>query len=308
LTTTREKPVPAYANIQNFQNLVRAANPTFERRKASSLRPLITILESATGTANQVDQALSALAANKVGRYLDALYYLLATYPGLPANAATHLNIGALQKTNAVRYALTPMPHNFTPTGPQAGRVFVTPASGFLNQTVEQFILCNHANTGVLLIHLSGTQAGMDLVFNGRTVLKHMNSVLRVARLKGCQLCVLTMNASSDVCAELRAEYNQYANRVRVYEPHHHMGSIDANFRNFATAHTHVVVMGFDAGVCVFANVFGSDERMPDNSYRAPLATLTNVVMSRATLVSNGNIWSQSATMGAAEYGPLFNT
>jgi hypothetical protein len=38
------------------------------------------------------------------------------------------------------------------------------------------------------------------------------------------------------------------------------------------------------------------------------LASLANVVMSRAALVCNGPITCMSATMGQNEYGPLFNT
>ncbi len=297
-----------YAHLNNFLRSVRAANPTFEKHKTSSLRPLINILNSPTGTANQVLNAVAALPTAKTARYLDALYYLLANYPGLPLNAASRLNMPALAKTNTARYTQTQMPNNFNPQGPQNGRVFVTPQSQFINCTVEQFILNNATTTGILLIHLSSWQNGMDTTFNGRSVVQHITSVLRVGRLKGCPVCVLTMEADSDVCAEMRAEFNQFPAVTRVYEPNHHMGSSHQHFRDFVTARQNLVVMGFDACVCVFANVFGANEKMPDNSYRPPLATLANVVMSRATLVTTGTVNSQSATMGAAEYGPLFNT
>ncbi len=298
----------AYANINNFMRVVRAANPTFERWVKSSLRPLIDVLNNPAGTPNQVCQAIAALQVVKVNRYIDALYYLLATYPGLPAHAATNLHLGPLLKTEAVRYQRTAMPGNFNPAGQQAGRVFVQPNPTTLGLTLEQYILANHANTGLLLIHLSDKEPGMERLFNGRSNLTHMASVLRVAVLKRCQVCVLTMDNKSDVCPVLRAEFSQAINPVRVYEPNKHMGSVHQAFRAFAAAHTNVVVMGFDAGICVFANVFGANETMPDGSFRPALASLTNVVMSRAGLVSNGEVTSTASPTMGAEYGPLFNT
>lgn len=301
--------MPAYAQLQNFMNMVRAANPTFERRTQSSLHPLITILASPTGTALQVSAAIGALPIAKVNRYLNALYYLLATYPGLPANAPNQLHLGALGCTNAAQYPQTAMPGNFNPVGLPGGRVFVTPASASLGLTLEQFILLNHATTSVLLIHLSSEQPGMEFTFNSRTTIQHINSVLQVARLKNCPLGVLTMEAGSDVCASMRAQFNLFPVRTRVYEPVHHTGLHLPAYTNFATARANLVVMGFDAGVCVFANVFGSSQTMgPGLGYCPPLATMANVVMSRAALVSNGTINSNTATFGQAEYGPLFNT
>ena len=301
--------MPAYALLQNFMNMVHAANPTFERRVRSSLRPLITILASPTGTAAQVSMAVGALPVDKVNRYLTPLYYLLATYPGLPMNAPTQLHMGVLGDANAARYPQTPMPGNFNPVGPPNQRVFVTPASASLGVTLEQFILLNHATTSVLLIHLSSVQAGMERMFNGRSTIEHINSVLQVARLKNCPLCVLTMEGGSDVCPALRAQFNLFPVRTRVYEPVHHTGLHLPAYINFATARPNLVVMGFDAGVCVFANAFGSSQTMgPGLGYCPPLATLADVIMSRAALVSNGTINSNSATFGQAEYGPLFNT
>jgi hypothetical protein len=146
----------------------------------------------------------------------------------------------------------------------------------------------------------------MELLFGGRSTLTHINSVLRVGRVTNCPLFVLTMSNAADVCAPLVTEYNQFAISTRVYEPATHTTN-DPLFLNFIAAHQNLVVMGFDAGVCVFANVFGCDERNPDNSFRTPLLSSANIVMSRAALVSNGNVWSMSPTLGQAEYGPIFN-
>jgi hypothetical protein len=304
--------MPAYANLVTFMNFVTQANPNFEKSGLvkSSLRPLINVLQNATGTATQVCQALRGIPVAKANRYIDALYYLLATYPGLPANAYMHLNLGALHQSNAAMYTRAVMPGDFNPVGAQNQRVFVTPNSASLNMPLEKFILSNSpAMTGIMLIHLSDFEPGMQMIFAGRSTIQHINSVLRVGRLRGCALCVLTMKANADVCADLLTEFNQFANVTRVYEPVHHMGSHDASFRNFAANHPNLIVMGFDACVCVFANVFGANEHMPNNGgFRPPLATLTNVIMSRAALVTLGTITVQTPSMGASEYGPLFNT
>lgn len=130
-------------------NMVRAANPAFERHVRSSLHPLIAILSSPTGTAAQVNAALGTLPVDKVNRYVTALYYLLATYPGLPANAPNQLHLGALGCANAARYPQTVMPGTFNPVGAPGARVFVTPASASLGINLEQFILLNHATTSV---------------------------------------------------------------------------------------------------------------------------------------------------------------
>lgn len=299
--------MPVYARLQNFLGRVHAANPRFERIKSSSLRPLINILSNPTGNANQVENALPGIPALKTARYLDALYYLLATYPGLSANAASRLNMPPLLQTNAARYIQTPLPNGFNPQGQQNARVYVTPPSQFENCTVEQFVLANAANTRILLIHLSDWLEEMEMRFNGRTVIQHIKSVLYIARLKNCPLSVLTKSPTTDVCPALLAEYNRFGNVERVYE-RRNMGTGNQNLCDFASGCTNLVVMGFDATVCVFANVFGGNELMPDNSFMPPLSTLTNIVMSRATLVTRGIITVGSATRGQAEYGPLYHT
>jgi hypothetical protein len=298
-----------YAQVANFMIQVRSANLNYERFTRSSLRPLLAVLNNVNGTAQQVCQAIAALPADKTLRYLDPLYYLLSNYPGLPANAATNLNLAPLSKTEAHYYSQVPMPGNFNPAGPQAGRVFATTQNILpLGLTLEQYIIENHALVGVLLIHLSDVVVGMELMFNGRSTLTHIKSVIRVARLMGCPLCCLTMKATADVCAPLAPEYNQVGGRVRVLEPRTHTSN-DVNFTTFVAAQQNLVVMGFDADVCVFANVFGSNEPNPGPAFRPPLLTQTNIVMSRAALVSNRNISSiASPSMGANEYGPLFNT
>ena len=301
--------MPAYVQLATFKKFVLTANPTFQRVKASSLAPLLAVLANVNGTAQQVGQAIAALPVAKVNRYLDALYYLLATYPGLPNNAVDNLHLGPLNQTAAVFYTQTAVPANYAPGAVQAQRVLVVPPSVARAQTIEQFLFHNRMTTGIVLIHLSAVQPGMENVYNGRTTLAHMTSVLQDGRLLNCPVCVLTMDNANNLCHPLLAEYNSFANRTRVYEHGGHMGGISADFRNFAAARANLVVMGFDACVCVFANVFGANERMPpNNAYRPPLISMANVVMSRAALVTRDRISSTSRTMGEAEYGPLFNT
>jgi hypothetical protein len=60
--------------------------------------------------------------------------------------------------------------------------------------------------------------------------------------------------------------------------------------------------MGFDANICVNANLFGSPEKMPDDSFVSPLTSMTNVVTSRAVLVTGGQIVPVN---NDAEYGVL---
>ena len=290
----------AYQEINDFMQLVRAENANFERWKKSSLRPLINILNDSAGNANQVSGALANLPAPKINKYLDALYYLLATYPGLTAN---DLHLPTMGKTNAARFTRTALPATFNPQVPVQDRLVAQ--SAFLGQTVEQYLIDNAAGTGVILIHLSGFQPAMSDVYNSRRVVDHMNSVLRVAKAKNCDLCILYQNAPP-VCAELQATANAFNGTTLAHVHPQHMGARDQAFYNFATNHTNCVVMGFDACVCVRANLFGSTETMPlGGGYVAPVVSLTNVVTSRAVLVCNGPI---SPIADRGEWGVLTDT
>jgi len=153
-----------------------------------------------------------------------------------------------------------------------------------------------------MLIHLSGFQPPMNDIFNGRRVVGHMNSVLRIGRLCGCDLLCLHMEGNP-VCNELEDAANAFEGRKTDLLVHpEHMGGRSMVYRNFAATHNNVVVMGFDANVCVNANLFGSPERMPDGSFIPPLTSMTNVVTSRAVLVTAGQIFPFD---NQGEYGVL---
>lgn len=295
--------MPPYLRLNDFLQRVRAANSTFERVKTSSLRPLIAVLQSATGNAAQVAAAVTALPLAKALKYKTALYFLQGTYPGL---AAGTVQFGPLGKSNAARFTQTAMPAAFNPALPAQDRVVA--ASAFLNQTVEQFILSAPVPPGIILIHLSAWIPNMNDVFEGAKVVDHMKSVLRVGLDNGCDLCVLYQNAPV-VCPQLDAEVNAFLPRTASHVHPQHMGARNANFRAFAATRPTVIVMGFDASVCVRANIFGSPERMPPGTpaaaWVAPIVTLTDVVTSRAVLVTSGNI---TPIAHRGEYGVLFNT
>jgi len=286
-----------YQQLVAFMADIRRANPNFERILRSDLHGLITILKDNNGTAAQVQNALQALGADKIAKYRDAIWYLQATYPGL---ASFTLPIGALGKTEAARFILAALTPNYDPSvlPPRRNRA----ASAWLGQCVEQWLLTTPGTKGILLIHLSSFQPPMNDVFNGRRVVDHMNSVLRIGRLCGCDLLCLTMEGNA-VCPELRDAANAYGlNKTDVHVHPQHMGGRTLEYRTFAANHTNVVVMGFDANICVNANLFGSPERMPDNSFVPPLTSLTNVVTARAVVVTNGVIYPAGNT---GEYGVL---
>ncbi|MGH8475526.1 MAG: hypothetical protein ACRER2_07120 [Methylococcales bacterium] len=142
----------------------------------------------------------------------------------------------------------------------------------------------------------------MNDIFNDRRVVDHMNSVLRIGLLRGCDLLCLFMQGVP-VCNDLAAAANAFGGRkMNVRVSLGHMGGRRIEYRTFATTHDNVVVMGFDANVCVNANLFGSPEQMPDGSFIPPLTSMTNVVTSRAVLVTDGVIFPFD---NQAEYGVL---
>ncbi|MCP4109522.1 MAG: hypothetical protein GY749_29035 [Desulfobacteraceae bacterium] len=143
-----------------------------------------------------------------------------------------------------------------------------------------------------MLIHLSGfDDESMTQVYKGRRVVDHINSVLRIGRLCGCDLLCLYMK-SNPVCNELRDSANAFeARKTDLFIHPKHMGGCSFVYRNFANTHNNVVVMGFDANICVNANLFGCPEKMPDESFVPPLTSMTNAVTSRAVLVTRGVIY-----------------
>src|SRR5262249_14805116 len=135
-----------YEQLVAFMAEVRRANPNFERFVRSDLHALINILKDNNRTAVQVQNALLALAPDKVAKYRDAIWYLQATYPGL---AAMTLPMGDLGKTQAARYTQTLLPQNYDPGARPPRRN--CPNSTWLGQCVEQWLLTTPGPKGILL-------------------------------------------------------------------------------------------------------------------------------------------------------------
>lgn len=72
-----------------------------------------------------------------------------------------------------------------------------------------------------------------------------------------------------------------------------HMGGHEPEFDLFMSQHDNVIVMGFDADVCVKLNIFGGYEHRKDKSGKQvacmPIVNYSNVITSRALLVGKGN-------------------
>ncbi len=294
-------------HMKEFMKRARWSNDHFEKWKNSSLHALIAVLNSDDGSALKVQTALLTIPQGKIVKYKDAFYYLLQTYPGLPSGS---VGWGALKETNAALFPKVDVPRTYNPRSRVASERIVkgTPPTAFLGQTCESFLLNNaNASNGVILIHLDHHHAPMDTMYNGYKVVDHINSVLRVARLTNADLCVLHMAADQPVSDKLSDSVDLFDNPTIVFRGTGHMGSVDSRFRDFAAAHTNCIVMGFDGTICVHANIFGAPEYTDREETRParPLITLTNVITSRAVLVTSGALYPKNWQQ---EYGVLEGT
>lgn len=298
-----------------FEQLARNANPHFERFARSSLRPLMNLLRSGHDTPHQVRQAFHLIARtpdvrfpSKAIKYKGALNYLLQTYPvGLVAQGCS---VGGSIKANAARFNQTAIPAAFDPLVLR----LVAPCA-WVQPTVEDYIIRRAAaeQIGVLIIHMEGRQPGMDTPIDGWQVIDHMKSVLRVANRAGLPLFVLDLQGNL-VLDELRPAVTAFgaagANRLTHVTVHpQHSAFHSAAFTPWLGGKQTVVVMGFDADICVRANLFGVNEPAPAgqrvglNGVVAPLVGRVAVVTSRAMLVTGGTI---SPVNHHGEYGLLY--
>ena len=306
--------MPIYGQTAAFLQLVTAVNPTYSRIKTSSLAQLVAILRNVNGNAGQVTAAINQIKAqadptyiNKANKYKNALHFLQRTYP-IPT--AQWVPLGA-QRSRAVRFPTVPMPAPFNPYGPGMYNAVqrLQPQGqweGVAARSVEDYIYTAAGPVGAVLIHVDAHQPGMDIVVDGMRVIDHMKNVLRAIQHRGGGALALHIGNTPPVLPALQAEFNAcVANRVVVNEQgHRHMGGFHAAFNNFVTGYATVVVMGFDADVCVRANLFGATEypANPVNGTSAirPIAAQADVVTSRAVLVTVG-------TIQQPEYGPIQN-
>lgn len=296
--------MPSFAKVDEFIARARKANPHFERYKTSALHGLIEILKSEKCTKLQVLSAVLTIPQAKWRKYQDAFIYLFTKLPGLdPAM----LYFGALGKANAAKFPKTEIPKDYAPKIEKPQIVVGTPPVSFLEKSCEQFLMDSNERNGIILIHLCAFQKPMNDQYNGKPVVDHMNTVLRVAKLLDIPVCSLHMKENTPVCHELKEAYDAVPRRYPVFRKQGHMGSVDREFREFAESMDNCIVMGFDGTICVPANIFGCPEYVDAQRTcpAPPLITLTNVITSRAVLVCDGGLYSKAPGM---PYGVLTNT
>ncbi len=121
---------------------------------------------------------------------------------------------------------------------------------------------------------------------------------------------MLHIHANPPVCGQLQTEVNLFPGNLTtsVNETGNaHMGNRHQAFRDFVNNNGTMIVMGFDANVCVRANLFGAEEYYDDNIGNAhktvpPIVSMADVVTSRAMLVSATPI---APIQHQGEYGAL---
>jgi hypothetical protein len=141
----------------------------------------------------------------------------------------------------------------------------------------------------------------MGTMIDGMSVVNHLKSVLVAIQHRKGGACALHIGESQPVCDAIADEFNACSDRVTVNEPgSRHMGAAHPAFDDFVKKYRTIVVMGFDADICVCANLFGAPEYrereaedvpLPKGtSSLPPLTSQADVVTSRALLVTNGAI------------------
>ncbi|WP_293935612.1 hypothetical protein [Iodobacter sp.] len=291
-----------FAHVVTFMQFVRAVNTSYSRFRTSSLAPLVAVLNDPAGTTLQVVAEIvrirglpDAVYVNKANKYKKALHYLQRMYP---VPRAQWVPLYA-QRARAVRYTQAAMPVAFNPLGPgmynQTHRIHpVCQWEGAPNPlSVEDFIYTTAGAVGVVMIHLTGTPNGIYERVDGMRVVDHMKSVLTAIEYRNGGVCALNIGAAP-LCPDLQAEFNLCANMLVIELGARHMGGVHAAFNTFVTGFATIVVMGFDADICVRANLFGTAEHVAGSavgaSSVAPLTTQADVITSRAMLVTVGQI------------------
>ncbi|TDO99431.1 hypothetical protein [Marinomonas balearica] len=290
--------MPRYRHYADFMRLVRHANSHFETHLPSGIHQLIEVLNDDSCTLSRVQDALSNVNATRIRKYREALWFLKASYPGL---GQRRLSIGELGKAEATKYTRAPLTASYNPE--VIPPVRHKPQSNKLGKTVEEWLLDFNGSVSIILIHLSDYVANMDDVFNERKSVDHMKSVLRIGNMKGADVACLHIK-STPLCMELETEVQKYGTRRQNFRtPRHHMGTTNALFRAMCVSKDAVIVMGFDANVCVNANMFGTSDKDANDVLATPITALTNVITSRSLLVTDGVI---CPAMGGTEWGPLY--
>jgi hypothetical protein len=308
--------------MDEFLRRLRAVNRTIDSGLSakvfgkSSLQALVALLRTPGCTPLDIYRAIAALEPASAEKYRDGLSYLLRGFPGLNGTGVQldDLKKQPIVQTRAALYRRTPLPPNYQPADPgvRTPAVFVQPPSAFMEGSIIEQLLASPADASILLIHLANEHdAGLEETFNGRTCLQYITSVVRVGRMVGCPVGVLSIGnaAHPPLCPVLMAEYRlvPQIRRALIHDDTKHTAGHRPEMQRFLAQRPRCVVMGFDGRICVFANVFGSWEREGDGTtpYRPPLITFADLIMSRATLATRQQLYANSPSFGKAEYGPL---
>lgn len=303
--------MPAFAHLDQFTTWVRRCNPGFTKSR-SSLKKLFAELESDDFKPFLANKHIRELSQPKTERYLDALHYLLHRVPEIPYSA---LNLGGQPKARAARFPQAALPHGFgNPVAPKdlyRPRTPVTGAPGTLmTVSLNEYLLRTGDDLGIVLIHLGTEVEEMKLEVEGKTAAEHVSHALNIAAIRGHPARSLLLKPSEPaVCALLKPAWDRLTDKARIVREHGHMGTKMQAFTDFVTAHGVCVVMGYDATICVHANLFGAAEYSgdTDSGFRplTPITALADVVTARTVLMVRGTLHPKT---GGNEYGPLTGT
>lgn len=289
--------MPLYANA-NYTEFVRRAQLEgsglgTKWHQDGALKALGELLR-ADSTSMAVQAAIATLARtrdsvhqSKLRKYRDAIAYVENTFP--IARGMRQAPTGARIQARRYTRNLVPPTITFTANRPNLGSFRVTSATLQDEEdfTVPDFMEANAASTRVLLIHLGTAQLDMGRLWDGTSALAHMNAVLATAAAQQIHVCILcdphqrgrgvgTPTPANAVCGGLRAAVGLLpGTHVWVADGGgEHSAFHDPAFLPWLTAPgvTDVVVMGFDADICVRGNVFGAAEFLAPAPVVQPLA------------------------------------
>jgi hypothetical protein len=239
---------------------------------------------------------------SKLRKYRKAIAFLENTFPIAPGLRQAPVGAGV----EAIRYVqnATRPTATFTQGNLNYGSLQLTKSTAQigLDMTVTEYIEANAANTRLVLIHLGGHQGDMGRSWDGATALDHMNAVLNAAAEQNMHVCILRdphtgvrgqnlPTPTNAVCAGLQ-------NAVGAIPGTHiwvadggsqHSAFHDPAYQAWINTQgvNAVIVMGFDADICVRGNVFGISERdanAPQPSLVPALINFVDVVTSRPLL------------------------
>jgi len=264
-------------------------------------------------SAIEVREAIAALGRardnahiSKLRKYRKAIAFLENTFPIAPGLRQAPVGAGI----ESIRYVQNPTrpTATFNNGNINYGSIQLTKSTAQigLDMTVTEYIEANANTTRLVLIRLGGHQGDMNHAWDGATALDHMNAVLYAATENGVHVCILrdphngvrgqnVPTPVNAVCAGLQTAVGAIPGTdIWVADGGgQHSAFHDPAYQTWVTAAgvTAVIVMGFDADICVRGNVFGIAE--PAANAAPPglvpaLINFTDVVTSRP-LLSGGN-------------------